>query len=84
MHSPEMLGGMVSWHKSFWGGVTITTSIVGPQAKLQGGSTAPPIRKLAQASYPYPSEGSQNGDDSHRKLTKRIVWITDLGKSMSL
>ena len=28
----------------------------------------PPIRKLPQASYPYPSEGRQNENHSHRKL----------------
>ena len=44
----------------------------------------PPIRKLPQASYPYPSEGGQNGNHSYRKLTKLITWITVLSNSMKL
>ena len=51
----------------------------------------PPTRKLAQASYPHPSEGRQkkselqshglqNGYHNHRKLTKMITWITTLCK----
>ena len=40
-----------------------------------------PIRKLPQASYPYPSEGRQNENHNHRKLTKLIRWITVLSKS---
>ena len=30
----------------------------------------PPIRKCPQASYPYPSEGRQNGNHSYRKLNQ--------------
>ena len=37
-----------------------------------------PIRKLSQASYPYPSKGRQNENHSNRKLTKLITWITAL------
>ena len=44
----------------------------------------PPIRKLPQASSPDPSEGRQNKNHSHRKLTKLITWITALSKSMKL
>ena len=33
----------------------------------------PPIRKLPRASYPYPSEGTQNGNHNYRKLTKLII-----------
>ena len=40
-----------------------------------------PIRKLPQASYPYPSEGRQNENHNHRKLTKLITWITALSNS---
>ena len=36
--------------------------------------SATPIRKLPQASYPYPSEG-QNGNHNHRKVTKLIICI---------
>ena len=43
-----------------------------------------PIRKLAEASYPYPSEGRQNENLNHRKLTKLITWTTALSKSMKL
>ena len=38
----------------------------------------PPIRKLIQDSYPHPSEGRQNENHNHRKLTKLITWITTL------
>ena len=44
----------------------------------------PPIGKLPQASYPYPSEGRQNENHSHRKLTKLIPWITALSDSRKL
>ena len=43
-----------------------------------------PIRMLPQASYPYPSEGRQNENHSHRKLTKLITWITVLSNSVKL
>ena len=38
--------------------------------------SVPPTRKFAQASYPHPSEGRQNENHNHRKLTKLITWIT--------
>ena len=38
----------------------------------------PSIRKLSQASCPYPSKGIQNENHSNRKLTKLITWITAL------
>ena len=44
----------------------------------------PPIRKLPQASYPHPSEGRQNENHNHRKLTELITWITALSNSMKL
>ena len=44
----------------------------------------PPIRKLPQASSPYPSEGRQNKNHNHRKLTKLITRITALNNSMKL
>ena len=44
----------------------------------------PPIRKLPQASYPYPSEGRQNGNHNYRKLTNLITWITALSNSVNL
>ena len=42
------------------------------------------IRKLPQASYPSSSEGRQNENHSHRKLSKQITWITALCNSMKL
>ena len=42
------------------------------------------IRKLAQASYPHPSEGRQSENYNQRKLTKLITWITSLPNSMKL
>ena len=44
----------------------------------------PPIRRLPQGSYPYPSEGRQNKNHNHRKLTKLITWTTTLPNSMKL
>ena len=44
----------------------------------------PPIRKLLQASYLYPSEGRQNENHNHRILTKLITWIIALSNSMKL
>ena len=44
----------------------------------------PLIRKLPQASYPSPSEGRQNENQSHRKLTKLITQTTALSNSMKL
>ena len=38
----------------------------------------------SQASYPHPSEGRQNENWNHRKLTKLITWITILYNSMKL
>ena len=43
-----------------------------------------PIRKLAQASYPHPSEGRQDANHSHRKPTKMITWTVALCHSMKL
>ena len=43
----------------------------------------PSIRKLSQASCPYPSKGIQNENHSNRKLTKLITWITALFNSMN-
>ena len=43
-----------------------------------------PTRKLPQASYPHPSEGRQNENHNHRKLTKLITWITTLSNLMKL
>jgi len=44
----------------------------------------PPIRKLAPTSYSNPSEGRQNENHNHRKLTKLITWATTLPNSMKL
>ena len=44
----------------------------------------PPIRKLAQISYPHPSEGRQNENHNHRKLIKLITWSTTLPNLMKL
>ena len=43
-----------------------------------------PIRKLPSASYPSPSEGRQNENHNHRKLSKLITWTTALSNSMKL
>ena len=40
--------------------------------------------KIPQASYPYLSEGRQNGCHNYRKLTKLITWITALSNTMKL
>ena len=55
----------------------------------------PLIRKLSEASYPYPSEyrqkeqelqphGFLNENYHHRKQTEMITWVTALGNSMKL
>ena len=44
----------------------------------------PSTRELPQASYPYPSEGRQSENHTHRKLTRLITWITALSNSMKL
>ena len=44
----------------------------------------PPIRKLPEASYPHPSEGWQNENHNHRKLTNLITWTTALSSSLKL
>ena len=51
---------------------------------LMPSQPVPPIRKLSQASYPSPSEGRQNENHNHRKLTKLIIWITALSNSMKV
>ena len=43
---------------------------------------ASPIRKLAQASHPHPSEDRENGN--HRNLIKMITEVTALCNSMKL
>ena len=47
-----------------------------------------PFRKflilIPEASYPYSSEGSQNENHNHRKLTSVIIWTTALSNSMKL
>ena len=47
-------------------------------------SSVSPMRKIPWASYPSPSEGRQNGNHSHRKLTKLITWTTALTSSVKL
>ena len=55
------------------------------QSKTQSSQQpVPPIRKLAQASYPHPPKGRQNENHNHRKLTKMITWTTALCNSMKL
>ena len=44
----------------------------------------PPIRKLAQASSLHLSEGMQNENHNHRKLTQMITWNTVLCNSVKL
>ena len=47
-------------------------------------SDSPIVRKLPQASYPFPLEDRQNKNHNHRKITKLITWITALSNSMKL
>ena len=55
------------------------------QSKTQFSSkSVPPIRKLAQTSYPPLSECRQNKNHNHSKLTKMSTWITALSNSMKL
>ena len=42
------------------------------------------IRKLPEASYYSPSEGRQNENHNHRKLTNLITWTTALSNAMKL
>ena len=56
----------------------IRTRPSSPTVSLSNQETFP------QASYPYPSEGRQNENHSHRKLTKLITWTTALSNSMKL
>ena len=46
--------------------------------------TITPTRKLPQASYPSLSEGRQNENHNHRKLTTLITWTTALSNSVKL
>ena len=41
-------------------------------------------RELPQDSYPYESEGRQNENHNHRKLTRLMTLITTLSNSMKL
>ena len=67
-------------------------SIALPTREILSPQSVPPLRKLAQASYPYPSEGTkkkhefqfyglQNENYNHRKLNNMITWITALCNS---
>ena len=57
----------------------------GHQSKTQiPPQPVPPIGKLPEAPCPHPSEGRQNENHSHIKLTKLITWITALSISMKL
>ena len=51
---------------------------------LMPSQPVPPIRKLPQASYHYPSEGRQNENHNHRKLIKLITWTTALSNSIKI
>ena len=55
------------------------------QSKIQiSPLPVPPSKKFPQASYPYPSEGRQNENHNHRKLTKLITWTTAFSHLMKL
>ena len=43
-----------------------------------------PSGRFLWVSYPFPSEGRQNENHSHRKLTNLITWNTALSNSMKL
>ena len=43
-----------------------------------------PSGSFYKASYPHPSEGRQNENHNHRKLTKLITWTTAVSSSMKL
>ena len=47
-------------------------------------SRIPHSQFLPTASYPYPSEGRQNKNHNHRKLTKLISWIAALSNSVKI
>ena len=42
----------------------------------------PPVRKLPQVSFPHPSEGRQNENHNHRKITNLITWTRALSNSV--
>ena len=41
-------------------------------------------QEASKSYYPHPSEGKQNENHNHRKVTKLITWITALSNSMKL
>ena len=97
--SPALRACSNSCPSSRWCHPAVSSSVVPfsscPQSFLVSGSfqmnqsqilpqPGPPIRKLPQASYPYSSEGRQNGNHNHRKLTNLITWTTALSNSMKL
>ena len=47
-------------------------------------SRIPHSQFLPTASYPYPSEGRQNKNHNHIKLTKLISWIAALSNSVKI
>ena len=47
-------------------------------------TASPSHQEAPQTSYPHPSEGRQNENHNHRKLTKLITWITGLSNSVKL
>ena len=47
-------------------------------------TNSPSHQEALQASYPHPSEGRQNENHNHRKLTKMITWATALCNSVKL
>ena len=55
-----------------------------PQQDPISPTASPSHQEAPQTSYPHPSEGRQNENHNHRKLTKLITWITALSNSMKL
>ena len=70
-------------HGTFWRRSTLSSLAHQNQTQFTPQSVST-IRKLPKASYPSPSEGRQNEDHNHRKLTNLITWTTALSNSAKL
>ena len=66
-------------------GLKIYWQVLAQQSKTQfPPQPVPPTRKLIQVSYPHLSEGRQNENHNHRKLTELIIWVTALSNLMKI
>ena len=72
-------------HVLYWQTDYLPLMIIAHQNKTQfSPELVPPIRKLAQASHPHPSECRQTENHNQRKVTKLITRTTTLPNSMKL